>query len=114
MVGLILVMSVMAIGPEHFGLTSMPSPGLKGTGYNDITNLGLVLYTDYVYPFEIAAVLLLTAIVASISLSHQKPKHRKVQKVSAQIAVRREDRVRLINIPSEKKISIITRGRRII
>jgi NADH-quinone oxidoreductase subunit J len=103
MAAMILAISVMAVGPEHFGLTQMPVPGLKPADYNNLTSLGLVLYTEYVYPFEISAVLLLTAIVAAISLTHRKTKNRKSQRVSAQIAVKPQDRLRILNIPSESK-----------
>lgn len=103
MVTLILALTIMVIGPQHFGLAQMPAPGLKAEDYSNLSELGMSLYTDYIYPFEIAAVLLLTAIIAAISLAHRKPERRKSQKVSAQIAVQRNDRVRLLKIPSEKK-----------
>ncbi len=102
LVALLLTISVIAVGPEHFGLLQMPSPGIKPTTYNNIVELGLVLYTDYVYPFEIAGVLLLTAIVAAISLTHRAPKQRRSQNVSQQINVNPRDRLRLLDLPSEK------------
>jgi len=64
--------------------------------------LGQLLYVDYVYPFEIAAVVLLVAIVAAIALTHRKRKERKHQDPGQQVKVRREDRVRLVDLPSEK------------
>jgi len=64
--------------------------------------LGQLLYVDYVYPFEIAAVVLLVAIVAAIALTHRERKERKHQDPGQQVKVRREDRVRLINLSSEK------------
>lgn len=103
LIAMILAILIFAIGPEHFGLQHMPSPGIKGADYNNLTDLGSVLYTDYVYPFEISAVILLTSIIAAISLAHRRPSGRKSQVVSAQIAVRKEDRVRVLKIPSEKK-----------
>lgn len=101
---LIMGLSIMVVGPSHFGLTEMPAPALKSASYSNLTGLGEVLYTDYLFPFEISAVLLLTAIVAAISLSHRKPKGRKSQVISKQIDIQRKDRVRLLNMPSEKKI----------
>jgi NADH-quinone oxidoreductase subunit J len=100
---LVLGFSIMAVGPSQFGLTHLLPPAMQGADYNNIAVLGRVLYTDYVYPFEIAAVLLLTAIVAAISLSHRSPRARKVQRVSEQIAVRREECVKLVKMVSEKK-----------
>lgn len=65
----------------------------------DVSNtreLGEVLYTQYVYPFELAAVVLLVAIVAAISLTLRRRPGLKPQDVAKQVAVRREDRVRLV------------------
>jgi len=64
--------------------------------------LGQLLYVDYVYPFEIAAVVLLVAIIAAIALTHRERKERKHQDPGEQVKVRREDRVRLVNLPSGK------------
>jgi NADH-quinone oxidoreductase subunit J len=105
LLALTLIISVLVLGPEHFGLSQALSPGLKSADYNNLTNLGMVLYTTYVYPFEISAVILLTAIIAAISLTHRKTRHRRSQSVSQQIATRPEDRLRLIDIPSEPKQS---------
>jgi NADH-quinone oxidoreductase subunit J len=100
---LVVGLIVMAVNPDRFGLTNVPIPATKSPDYNNIADLGSVLYTNYAYPFEIAAVLLLTAIVAAIALTHRKPEGRKTQNISDQIAVRRDQRVRLIKMPSEKK-----------
>ncbi len=71
--------------------------------YSNTKALGAVLYTEYVYVFELAAVLLLVAIVAAISLTMRKRPGLKVQDVSKQVAVRREDRVRLVKMPAEAR-----------
>jgi len=63
--------------------------------------LGRLIYVDYVYPFEIAAVLLLVAIIAAIALTHRQRKESKHQDPGAQVKVRREDRVRLVDMASE-------------
>lgn len=64
--------------------------------------LGLVLYTDYVFAFELAAVILLVAIVAAITLAHRKPIHSKQQNIIKQIMTRRNDRVKLVKMKAEK------------
>lgn len=102
---MIIGLIIVAIGPKQFGLTSMPMPPAFAESYNNLADLGMVLYTNYAYPFEIAAVLLLTAIVAAISLTYRKPTQRKSQNISNQIAVKRSDRVRLVAMPSNKKIN---------
>jgi len=70
--------------------------------YSNTAELGKLLYTEYVYPFELAAVLLLIAIVAAISLTMRKRAGLKQQDVARQVAVRREDRVRIVKMPAEK------------
>jgi NADH-quinone oxidoreductase subunit J len=92
--------SILVIGPARFGLVSMPLPAIKPDDFNNLKELGMLLYTDYVYPFEISAVMLLTAIIAAISLSHRKPKNRKSQNPSQQVAVNSKDRVKLIKMAS--------------
>ena len=64
--------------------------------------LGALLYVDYVYPFEIAAVVLLVAIVAAIALTHRERREMKHQDASAQVRARASERVRLVSMPSEK------------
>lgn len=70
--------------------------------YSNTTELGLELYTKYAYPFELAAVLLLVAIVAAIALTMRKRPNLKVQDVDAQTAVRAQDRVRIIKMDPVK------------
>jgi NADH-quinone oxidoreductase subunit J len=65
--------------------------------------LGGLVYTAYVYPFEIAAVILLVAIVAAIALTHRKRRETKYQNPADQVKVRPRDRLRVLNIPSEKR-----------
>jgi len=65
--------------------------------------LGSLVYTEYVYPFELAAVILLVAIIAAIALTHRKRSKTKYQNPAEQIKVRARDRLRVLNIPSEKR-----------
>jgi len=72
-------------------------------GYSNTKALGSVLYTEHVYAFEIAAVVLLLAIVAAITLTMRKRPGLKVQNIAAQVAVRAEDRIRVVKMDAEKK-----------
>ena len=72
-------------------------------GYSNTKALGSVLYTEHVYAFEIAAVILLLAIVAAITLTMRKRPGLKVQDISAQVRVRAKDRVRIVKMDTEKK-----------
>ena len=69
--------------------------------YSNTKELGRLIYTDYVYPFEIAAVILLVAMVAAIALTSRRRKDTKSQVVSEQIAVKKTDRLRVVKMPSE-------------
>lgn len=71
--------------------------------YSNTRALGEVLYTQYVYPFELAAMLLLVAIIAAIALTMRRRPGLKAQDVAKQVAVRREDRVRVIKMPAERR-----------
>jgi NADH-quinone oxidoreductase subunit J len=71
----------------------------------DLSNakeLGAALYTEHLYAFEIAGMILLLAIVAAISLTMRRREGLKVQDIAAQVAVRRQDRVRLVSIESSR------------
>ena len=104
LVGVLMVIEmVMVLGGKYFGLQQLPNPADPGAAYSNTKELGRILYTDYVYPFELAAVILLVAIVAAIALTLRGRKDRKHQDPSQQIAVKRADRVRLVSMPSEKK-----------
>ncbi len=72
-------------------------------GYSNTEALGAVLYTEHVYSFEIAAVILLLAIVAAITLTMRKRPGLKVQNIAKQVAVRAKDRVRVVKMDAEKK-----------
>jgi NADH-quinone oxidoreductase subunit J len=74
----------------------------RDPGYSSTAELGKLLYTDYLYPFELAAMLLLLAIVAAILLTMRKRPGIKKQDISAQVRVRREDRVKLVSMEAEK------------
>jgi NADH-quinone oxidoreductase subunit J len=76
---------------------------VHGADYSNVKELGRLIYTDYVYPFELAAVLLLIAIVAAIALTLRRRKDNKLQDVAKQVAVRREDRVRVVQVASEAR-----------
>ena len=85
------------------GLADAPAPPALPAGYSNTKELGRLVYTEYVYPFEIAAVILLVAIVSAIALTLRRRKQTKYVDPAEQIAVRRQDRVRIVSMPSEKK-----------
>ncbi len=82
--------------------TLNPPPAAPAS-YNNTEELGSILYTVYVYPFEIAAVLLLVAIVAAIALTLRHRPATKYQNPDQQIAVKRNDRIRMVEMKSEQR-----------
>jgi len=95
----------VVLGPQHFGLDKIPSPVAHAADYSNTKELGRILYTDYAYPFEIASLILLVAIIAAISLTLRRRPDSKYQDPAAQVEVQRNDRVRVVKMASEKKIA---------
>jgi NADH-quinone oxidoreductase subunit J len=95
-VELAYVLWVRRLGLELPGETAPLAPGASNTA-----EIGAVLYTQYAYPFQLAAVVLLIAIVAAISLTMRRRPGLKVQDVSRQVAVDAAERVRLVSMPTE-------------
>jgi NADH-quinone oxidoreductase subunit J len=93
----------LVVGSDRlFGAQAFPPPRPAGAAYSNTEEIGAVLYTTYVYPFEIAAVILLVAIVAAIALTLRRRKYVRAQRPEEQVRVRREDRVRLVSLPADK------------
>jgi NADH-quinone oxidoreductase subunit J len=101
--GIVVFEIVSVVWSRSLGVDVTTGAAPLAADYSNTAELGKVLYTEFVYPFELAAVLLLIAIVAAISLTMRKRPNLKQQDVSAQVAVRREDRVRIVKVASEPK-----------
>ena len=95
-----LVQLIWVRGGEA-GMSFAFTPNPKG--YDNTKALGAVLYTEHVYAFEIAAVILLLAIVAAITLTMRRRPGLKVQDISKQVAVRAKDRIRIVKMDSEPR-----------
>ncbi len=102
-IGLVIAELVLVLGTGRFGLSHYANPVMHSAAFSNTRELGSILYTDYVYPFEIAAVILLLAIVAAISLTLRRREGTRHQDPSWQVRVRRQDRVRLVKMKSEKR-----------
>lgn len=99
---MILMMAVV-VGPQQFGLDQYAAPPAAAADVSNTRVLGSVLYTTYVYPFEIAAVILLVAIVAAIALTLRRRPQTKYQDPDQQVSVRAKDRVRIVKMPAEQR-----------
>jgi NADH-quinone oxidoreductase subunit J len=98
---LIVVQLAMVVGPGTFGIEQVPRPAPLPADYSNTEALGVLLYTVYVYPFELAAVILLVAIVAAIALTMRRREGLRSRPPHEQVRVRREERVRLVKMPAE-------------
>ncbi len=98
-VALIMVVEMVLVVSSKVFEVAQPTPATAS--FSNTKALGNVLYTDYVYPFEIAAVILLVAIIAAIALTLRRRPETKYQNPAKQIRVRKEDRVRLVKMKRE-------------
>jgi NADH-quinone oxidoreductase subunit J len=94
--GVVWTRGGLGIDASHGGVPTSPT-------YSNTLELGRVLYTRYAYPFELAAMLLLVAIVAAIALTMRRRAGLKQQDIAAQVAVRRADRLRIVKMEPEKR-----------
>ena len=101
-IAILMVAEMIAVlSARSFGLEAMPAP-VAAAGSNTKA-LGVAIYTDYVYPFELASVILLVALIAAVVLNLRKRKDTKQLDPAKQIAVKRKDRVRIVSMPAEKE-----------
>lgn len=98
---LVIEMAIILNG-QVFSEEAMPRPPGQPADYSNTQALGEVLYTEYVYPFEIAGVILLVAIIAAISLTLRRRPDTKYQKPGEQVKVRKEDRLRIVRMEADK------------
>lgn len=104
LVGILMVIEMsLVLGGRYFGLDVMPAPAAAAADYSNTREIGRLLYTEYVYPFELASLLLLVAMVAAVTLTLRKRKGVKAINPDEQVHVRREGRVRLVSMPTEKE-----------
>ena len=101
--GLIITVMVLAVGGEHFGLDKFAAPDRLPADANNTRMLGEQLYTVYVYPFELAAVILLVAIVAAIALTLRRRPGSRYQDIDKQVKVQRNERLRVIKMDTEER-----------
>jgi NADH-quinone oxidoreductase subunit J len=102
MVGILMVVEMaLVLGGKYFGAEALPGQSMPA-GYSNTKELGRLLFTEYVYPFELASVILLVGIIAAVLLTLRQRKDTKYQKASRQINIKREESVRLVSMPAEK------------
>ena len=107
-VGAIIVIETALILWHGYGATVQPVRDTTAAvaGAADWSNtrlIGKVIYTDYIFAFEVAGLVLLVAIIAAIALTTRHGKDSKRQRVSDQVKVRAQDRVRVVKMAAEKE-----------
>ena len=103
LVALIVIAEIaVAEWARNLGVEPMTAPEPKPLGYSNTAELGQLLYTQYLFPFEVAAVILLVAIVAAITLTMRRRPGHKVQNIGKQVATQAKDRVRLVQMDAEE------------
>jgi NADH-quinone oxidoreductase subunit J len=99
---------IVVLNRGYFMQERFLNPVRNQADYSNTEQLGRVLYTDYVYPFEIASVILLVAIVAAIALTLRRRRQTKYQDPAKQVAVQRQDRVRIVKVAVETQKRQVT------
>ena len=100
---IIVIEMFLVVRARNFGTDAVAIPARHGADYSNTRELGSVLYTDYVYPFEIAAVILLVAMIAASALTMRRRPETKYQNPVDQVAVKSSDRVRLVKMKAEER-----------
>ena len=102
-VGLLMALEMaLVVGAREFGLQSAPPPVEPAPGYSNTKELGRLLYTDYVFPFELAAVVLLVAIVAAIALTLRRRKETRYQDPAAQLSATKAGRLKIVKVEPDR------------
>jgi NADH-quinone oxidoreductase subunit J len=96
-----MIWIVGPVGPDVFSGEQLNQAVQQAADYSNTRELGKVLYTDYVFAFEVASVILLVAIVAAIALTMRRREMTKYQTPGKQVKVRKEDRLRVVKMDAE-------------
>lgn len=101
-IGALIIAEMAIVLVRNFVGTTQPlNPVPQDPGYSNTGELGKLIYTDYIYAFEVAGIILLVAIIAAVALTLRRRKDSRAQDVSEQLRTRREDRVRLVSMPAQ-------------
>jgi NADH-quinone oxidoreductase subunit J len=100
--GFVVFAIINVIVAKHLGGAALRLAPALPEHYSNTRTLGFALFTQYAYPAQLAAVILLVASVAAIILTLRSRKGHKPQDIAAQVAVRAKDRVRIVKMASEK------------
>ena len=101
MLGLLMVMEMgLILGSKYFQVPA--SDAVVPAGVSNTKAIGELMFSDYVYPFELASIVLLVGMIAAIVLTYRGPKPSKNTNPNQQVFVKAKDRVRVLQMPVEK------------
>jgi len=101
-IGLLMVLEMgMVLGSRYFQVPA--AEVLEPGNISNVKALGALMFSDYVYPFELASIILLVGMIAAIVLTYRGAKKTKYINPSKQIAVKAQDRIRVLQMPVEKE-----------
>ncbi len=92
----------LVLGASYFDLLESNVPQTE-SGFSNVKAVGRLLFTTYVYPFELASIILLVGIVAAVALTYRGKRKSKSVSPSQQVFVKAKDRVRVLQMPSEER-----------
>ncbi len=102
-VALLMVLEMgVVLGGSYFDLMEISVPQ-TAAGDSNVQAIGRLMFTDYVYPFELASVILLVGIVAAVALTMREKRKTKIVSPAKQVFVKAKDRVRVLQMPAERR-----------
>jgi NADH-quinone oxidoreductase subunit J len=102
-IGAVIALEIGFVVLRGFKLSDAPAPDAALAQFGNTKVLGMELYSQYLYPLEIAAVVLLVAIIAAIALTMRRRKDSRYQNPSEQVKARKADRLRIVKIPAQQE-----------
>jgi NADH-quinone oxidoreductase subunit J len=101
MLGLLMVMEMgLVLGSKYFQVPAVDA--MIPAGVSNTKSIGVLMFTDFVYPFELASLILLVGMIAAIVLTYRGPKKSKYTNPNQQVFVKAKDRIRVLQMPVEK------------
>jgi len=102
LMGLIMIAEMALVLTNKMFLSAKLADAALPAGLSNVKMLGALLFSDFVYPFELASIVLLVGMIAAIVLTYRGPKKSKNTNPADQIAVQAKDRIRVLQMPVEK------------
>lgn len=106
-IGVVIALEMSAVLMGGFRVVEDPATAGAGSGVSNTKELGKLLYTEYIYPLEVAAGILLVAMIAAIALTLRVRKDSKFINPSEQVRVKARDRLTVVKLPATQSAAPI-------